>query len=77
MKNTKKDKKQLKIIGEGGYRLHSKMLVFDTENGEIEIDTESAKEITLTFFDSLDCTSKQYDEIANMIDDLIYERDGE
>lgn len=68
---------RIKIVGEGSYRLHDKMLVFDTENGEVEIDTQSAREIALTLLDSLNCTSSQYDEVANMIDDMIYERDGE
>lgn len=66
---------KIKIIGEGGHRVYDNMLIFNTENGQIEMDAESAKEITLTLLDSLYCTDAEMCEVADLIDDKIIERD--
>lgn len=68
---------KLKIIGKGGHRISDNMLIFKTENGQIELDAKSAEEITLTLLDSLYCSDSEMSNIADMIENKIYERDGE
>lgn len=68
---------KLKIIGKGGHRISDNMLVFETENGQIELDAKSAEEITLALLDSLYCSDSEMSKIADMIENKIYERDGE
>ena len=65
---------KLKIIGEGKHQIMNDMLIFDTKEGQVEIDFQSAKEITCTLLDALFFTNTEINEICDMIDDKLIER---
>lgn len=67
---------KIKIIESGKHRISDDMLIFNTEEGQIEIDLQSAKEITWTLLDVLCFSDTEMNNIMNKIDDKIYEREG-
>lgn len=65
---------KIKIIESGKHRISDDMLIFNTEEGKIEIDLQSAKEITWTLLDVLSLSSIEIDEIIGLIEDKLYKR---
>lgn len=67
---------KIKIIESGKHRISDDMLIFNTEEGQVEIDLQSAKEITWTLLDVLSFSDTEMNNIMDKIDDKIYEREG-
>lgn len=65
---------KIKIIESGKHRISDDMLIFSTEEGQVEIDLQSAKEITWTLLDVLFLSSIEIDEIIGLIEDKLYKR---
>lgn len=65
---------KIKIIESGKHRISDDMLIFSTEEGQVEIDLQSAKEITWTLLDVLSFTTIETDEIIGLIEDKLYKR---
>lgn len=65
---------KIKIIENGKHRISDDMLIFNTEEGQVEIDLQSAKEITWTLLDVLSFTTIETDEIIGLIEDKLYKR---
>lgn len=65
---------KIKIIESGKHRISDDMLIFNTEEGQVEIDLQSAKEITWTLLDVLSFTTIETDEIIGLIEDKLYKR---
>lgn len=65
---------KIKIIGSGKHRISNDTLIFNTKECEIEIDIQSAKEITWTLLDVLYFSDTEMHEIMDKIEDKIDER---
>lgn len=65
---------KIEIIGNGLHRVCDNMLIFNTNQGQIELSTESAKQIVWTLLDSLYFTDCEMNEILDEIEDKIYKR---
>lgn len=65
---------KIKIIESGKHRISDDMLIFNTEEGQVEIDLQSAKEITWTLLDVLSFSTIETDEIIGLIDEKLYKR---
>jgi len=66
---------KIKIIESGKHRISDDMLIFRTEEGQVEIDLQSAKEITWTLLDVLCFSNTETNNIMDEIDNKIYERE--
>lgn len=65
---------KIEVIGNGSHRVCDNMLIFNTNQGQIELSTESAKQIVWTLLDSLYFTDCEMNEILDEIEDKIYKR---
>ena len=64
---------KIKIIEDGWHRISDDMLIFKTEEGQIEVDFRSAKEITWVLLDALCFSNDEMCNILDKIDEKIYE----